>query len=687
MQRHFSDTTAFAPRQPSGLGPNRTSRGLPLGTAQRGTVSMPTSPLMMMHRNHSGVPSGSVNAEDIWNLPHSAQDFFALPPSAQGPEQPSSPQIFPEHVSPFDIAGSSTLPPQTAVPWYSSDTSGSPINPFPPSQLGGPDSIAMPHSHNPTNGNPLGLGLDMQMDMDQVMEDGQMTGFGFALEGGEEEGMGPGGRKKRAQVRVACTHCQKACKKCSNTRPCERCTKYGLKDCIDSTRKPRKTGIKRGPYKRRASKYVSSQEPESYALATLSHPYTVPHPHRPQHNQAQPPANHGLNHNHTHGHVNGNANANAHTGHQAPFPLTSNLHSPSLPPPQPPSAPSNAATHQPQPPTPGPSAPPPPAPAPTQGYPPGPRATPASLTQALSAALTGPRWVNGQRVAAGAAAAASASGAGSGAAGAGAGAGVGATTGASQAPNRPSPLYPKTPVGPFPISLGSAGDPFSRAVSPIRQFAYPSGIGGSSVGGGGGGGEQDGKMAGERQQQKMGQQDGPGGLRSARPTLSINTTVPTPTTGSFPYPQNPAHRTHQPSPSPGPGPGTFSPFYQLPSKIRKPSLRTLMSATSSREPSPEVVQSPTLFNQPMMLDEGLDMDIVGMQLNGWAEWGEGGAGRGGGEGGEGAKGREKDGREGEGQSTREGSESKHGETDGGASARTLEGMGFSGFEGLMGFHT
>lgn len=70
-------------------------------------------------------------------------------------------------------------------------------------------------------------------------------------------------RKKRAQVRIACTHCQKACKKCSNTRsvdrygdrhsmvsvltfrPCERCVKYGLRDCIDSTRKPRKTGIKR----------------------------------------------------------------------------------------------------------------------------------------------------------------------------------------------------------------------------------------------------------------------------------------------------------------------------------------------------------------------------------------------------------------------------------------------------------
>jgi hypothetical protein len=28
-------------------------------------------------------------------------------------------------------------------------------------------------------------------------------------------------------------------------RPCERCVKYGLNDCIDSTRKPRKTGVKR----------------------------------------------------------------------------------------------------------------------------------------------------------------------------------------------------------------------------------------------------------------------------------------------------------------------------------------------------------------------------------------------------------------------------------------------------------
>jgi len=69
------------------------------------------------------------------------------------------------------------------------------------------------------------------------------------------------GRQKRIQVRIACTHCQKACKKCSNTRyvpthclrknmlriprPCERCVRYGLTDCVDSTRKPRRSGIKR----------------------------------------------------------------------------------------------------------------------------------------------------------------------------------------------------------------------------------------------------------------------------------------------------------------------------------------------------------------------------------------------------------------------------------------------------------
>jgi hypothetical protein len=56
---------------------------------------------------------------------------------------------------------------------------------------------------------------------------GEERGHGSAGNMGEDErddeaGTGSNGqqrmRKKRQQVRVACTHCQKACKKCSNTR-------------------------------------------------------------------------------------------------------------------------------------------------------------------------------------------------------------------------------------------------------------------------------------------------------------------------------------------------------------------------------------------------------------------------------------------------------------------------------------
>ncbi|KAF9082909.1 hypothetical protein BGX23_011965 [Mortierella sp. AD031] len=61
-----------------------------------------------------------------------------------------------------------------------------------------------------------------------------------------------GQKPKRRQVKNACVNCQKACKKCDEGRPCSRCIKYGLTDtCVDSTRKVRKKGIKRGPYKRR----------------------------------------------------------------------------------------------------------------------------------------------------------------------------------------------------------------------------------------------------------------------------------------------------------------------------------------------------------------------------------------------------------------------------------------------------
>ena len=49
-----------------------------------------------------------------------------------------------------------------------------------------------------------------------------------------------------------CTNCAGACKRCDETRPCERCVKYGIADsCVDGQRKERKKGIKRGPYKRK----------------------------------------------------------------------------------------------------------------------------------------------------------------------------------------------------------------------------------------------------------------------------------------------------------------------------------------------------------------------------------------------------------------------------------------------------
>ena len=64
-------------------------------------------------------------------------------------------------------------------------------------------------------------------------------------------------RAKRRQVKNACTNCQKACKKCDDARPCLRCVKYGISDdCVDSQRKERRRGVKRGPYKKRDGKGV-----------------------------------------------------------------------------------------------------------------------------------------------------------------------------------------------------------------------------------------------------------------------------------------------------------------------------------------------------------------------------------------------------------------------------------------------
>ncbi|KAG2208483.1 hypothetical protein INT47_010179 [Mucor saturninus] len=59
--------------------------------------------------------------------------------------------------------------------------------------------------------------------------------------------------KRRSQVKNACVNCQKACKKCDEGRPCQRCIKLGITDtCFDSPRKERKKGFKRGPYRKKS---------------------------------------------------------------------------------------------------------------------------------------------------------------------------------------------------------------------------------------------------------------------------------------------------------------------------------------------------------------------------------------------------------------------------------------------------
>ncbi|KIY47894.1 hypothetical protein FISHEDRAFT_74232 [Fistulina hepatica ATCC 64428] len=59
-------------------------------------------------------------------------------------------------------------------------------------------------------------------------------------------------KAKRKQVKMACTNCAAACKRCDDQRPCPRCIKYNMQStCVDGQRKVRKKGIKRGPYKRK----------------------------------------------------------------------------------------------------------------------------------------------------------------------------------------------------------------------------------------------------------------------------------------------------------------------------------------------------------------------------------------------------------------------------------------------------
>jgi hypothetical protein len=77
-------------------------------------------------------------------------------------------------------------------------------------------------------------------------------------------------KSKRRQVKNACTNCQKACKKCDDARPCLRCVKYGIsEECVNSQRKERQKGIKRGPYKKRdGGKGVSLSHRHLFSIVT-----------------------------------------------------------------------------------------------------------------------------------------------------------------------------------------------------------------------------------------------------------------------------------------------------------------------------------------------------------------------------------------------------------------------------------
>ncbi|WVQ77605.1 hypothetical protein IAR50_007293 [Cryptococcus sp. DSM 104548] len=586
------DSTAPHHLQPSGTGKTQTFRGPPLGVIQqRGTVSMPSSPLI--GRYHTSTDVGQVG----WRAPQTATivDNLTLPPSASDSQ---SPYLFPNSASPYQLNIATT-------PVYNQNYSGPNNASSPqstallqrpklhgtPSMLSNNTNLNYNHSiHNQPN-YAFRLPSSVLSDVFSKMQQGELANG--------DEGIGESGKKKRAQVRVACTHCQKACKRCSNTRPCERCVKYGLNDCIDSTRKPRKTGIKRGPYKRRASKIVAGDQRVGASCVPQ-------HPHLQGLLQPQ-----------------GNVPAAINTFEAAP-----------------------SLSLQPQ--------------RSISAYPPGPRPTTNSsaLTDALSAALTGPRWVNGQRVS------------------------VSSSSGPQNIPTMQVSanveggpnmgLHTTTERDTFPLALGTTDDPFSRAVSPIGHFSLS-------------------KFKRHKQAQQSGgpeadlnvgahdQVQSPSRSRatSARPSLSVDTT-----TGSRP--------TSAHADSPG-LPGNMSPYY-VPAKIRKPSLWTLMSASSAPgspvplyphppqyqklELAPRInpekqTDSPTLFNSPMGM-ENLDLGTGGPEFDGWNGFGS--------------------------QSNKEGLDvGRHEDTavvprrqsgqvtDGGDSARVMEGMGMMGFEGLMGF--
>ncbi|WWC68265.1 uncharacterized protein I206_102188 [Kwoniella pini CBS 10737] len=646
MQRHYSDT-AYLPQRSSRLNPNpntvvcRPSRGVPVGIIQqRGTMSMPTSPTMSkMLFQTTGVDATS---QDTLHTPQTAQPSSSLQAQQESTSQhghsisngPSLQQQYQQgpisHISPMDMFSPPSLG-YSETPIYQSQpqASSSSIQHISPHPVTFPNitgqgsfnaslSRLEPPVFNTDN-------ADFQINNNGISHIDQMRNFrnqqncdGFHQihqehsdwEMDTDINFGPGGRKKRNQVRIACTHCQKACKKCSNKRPCERCVKYGLSDCVDSARKPRRTGMKRGPYKRRSSKYSES---EYHLPSTLK-----------SHVNASAPSNSNLDVKCPESAVvnftTGNRNHQAHsqlsmTKNVAYFspgrsyllqnPTQTNSDKLTSEPPQ-----NMISQNTDQVPKaseavdkftnnnddPGHT---------NKVYPPFPKGNNQhNLVLALSNALSNPQsqqWINGKRLPLNSNSNSNNSN---------------SITNENENGNgkkgKTSPLYPKTPIGPFPFSLKTKGkdDPFSRSVSPIKQFNSEFGFGigfefqqNSNFNNNNNNQEKRNELLNDvREESEISDESFSSEISNNQFIKQFNDDQNNQLQNKFQY--------------------------QLPNKIHKPSLKTLISTTTSKVPTPSPItftttntntkidiqmQSPTLF-QGGMLDEN-DVNLAN-----WKEW-------------------------------------------------------------------
>ncbi|WWC86583.1 uncharacterized protein L201_001460 [Kwoniella dendrophila CBS 6074] len=546
MHSHIPDTT-YADHA------MRQFRGVPLGGTQpRGTMSMPNSPIMgrindtayVSAYGHGGQIAGNDSMKtDVWNStnvkPHTAQGLSSLQskqkitPHFLNHQQHH--QVLPSCVSPIEIAprnsdiynnqrltkyNRASIVPEfspkstayasnanasyTNVANYNiSPTSTHHILPNKVKDPNNTDAYNLPvytnHTSNLNYLAPPPLNTTIQPPIHYSYTQG---GYGNDNDLDNDIDMNhdtssAGGRKKRVQVRIACTHCQKACKKCSNTRPCERCVKYGLEDCVDSTRKPRKTGVKRGPYKRRSMKYSTigtggtgeysssnnnninsssstylgkqipaysqDQKPQTLSQLPKSHnPYSSNISANHYFDDATTTDNSNKNHKRNYNNSDNTDNlpkryTDTETGLTK---LNDNMHDQltssttsklSFPLPLPNNLKTATIDEN------------------NNSYPPFPKSNKSlkasnpsisntnNLLTALNNALSLPQqsqWINGERL------------------------NFSSTNGNGNGNGKASPLYPKTPVMPFPISLNGftyqnnneKQDPFSRAVSPIKQF-------------------------------------------------------------------------------------------------------------------------------------------------------------------------------------------------------------------------